>query len=988
MLDTSVYERLQFKYPFRHYQKLILEKVKNSKGDDKYHIVAPPGSGKTIVGIELIRRLKAPAVIFAPTTTIQAQWKEKISMFIPDDSGLHIDDFVSTVATDIKLINIYTYQLISTSNEGLEYVKNIARQDWVQDLIISGTCAHETEAMHRIQTMRQNNKKAYNKELSRYYKKVKRDILKDPTADRTQFLHENAKQLIQRLVNAGIKTVVMDEVHHLLDYWAIVLSQLLSSIEGEKVIGLTATPPESASNNELNNYLSIVGAIDFEVPTPAVVKEGNLAPYQDLVYFCCPTDREKRFLNSLQSQFNELLKQYQNDETFNNWLIDSVLKRLDKDGKKIAWTYYFNKHPTFSLAALRYFKQVLKVKLPGDIIDIEESDNPITLEDWVELLSTYALTRLKLSPDKKDQTRFYNIKQVLKSFGFALTERGLIKRRAPSDIVLSLSESKHNAVIKILDTEIKSMGNDIRAVVITDFEKESAVVSHKLQGILDPDAGSAVSVFHKIVNSPKTTELEPILVTGTTVLSDADYIDDILTSMEKWREENRLSFTLLTEKTSNPRVVKITGKGKDWKSSTYVRMVTALFEKGVTRCLVGTRGLLGEGWDSIRLNTLIDLTTATTSTTVNQIRGRSIRLDPELTHKVANNWDVVCVDPKFSKGSKDFERYQRKHRYLYGITPSGAIVKGLAHSNEQLFMQFVNHGFSSIDFFLINQQMLAKAKDRKKIYELWRVGDKYQNVAYSSLKLNPTTINFKTVFTLKNSLKAIFNRILFTVITTTLWFMYITGGFDPITLMYSPVTIVLVTLLLIVILVRTWKDLIKYVHLAFIEVPIDSFLLDISYALLLALRDSDLISKNVHEDNVVVSQAPNGYIDVTLDRVTKEDSQTFTQAFNELMAPVLNQRYLISRSEDSIPLGFYKPIWWVLRKLFRLVRQEKVAYHPVPNILAANRKRANIFAKYWQKYVGGGKLIYTRSTKGRKILLKLRDYNHRKIERFMFTMWK
>ncbi|NTV24469.1 MAG: DEAD/DEAH box helicase family protein, partial [Nanoarchaeota archaeon] len=95
-----MYEDLCFRGEFRKYQRLILSVVENEikKSESKFHIVAPPGSGKTIVGIELIRKLGVPAVVFAPTTTIQLQWKEKFSMFM--DTG-KADSLVSLSPKEI-----------------------------------------------------------------------------------------------------------------------------------------------------------------------------------------------------------------------------------------------------------------------------------------------------------------------------------------------------------------------------------------------------------------------------------------------------------------------------------------------------------------------------------------------------------------------------------------------------------------------------------------------------------------------------------------------------------------------------------------------------------------------------------------------------------------------------------------------------------------------------------------------------------------------
>ncbi len=41
----------------------------------------------------------------------------------------------------------------------------------------------------------------------------------------------------------------------------------------------------------------------------------------------------------------------------------------------------------------------------------------------------------------------------------------------------------------------------------------------------------------------------------------------------------------------------IRGRGNQWKPRYYTEMITELFQEGVTKCIVGTRGLLGEGWD-------------------------------------------------------------------------------------------------------------------------------------------------------------------------------------------------------------------------------------------------------------------------------------------------------------------------------------------------------------------------------------------------------
>ena len=52
------------------------------------------------------------------------------------------------------------------------------------------------------------------------------------------------------------------------------------------VIGLTATPPDRSGRapEDILRYDEFFGPVDFEVPVPAVVKDGYLAPYQDLAW--------------------------------------------------------------------------------------------------------------------------------------------------------------------------------------------------------------------------------------------------------------------------------------------------------------------------------------------------------------------------------------------------------------------------------------------------------------------------------------------------------------------------------------------------------------------------------------------------------------------------------------------------------------------------------------------------------------------------------
>ena len=77
---------LKFRGQWRSYQKRILDELEFHLRDEKLHIVAAPGAGKTTLGIEVLARLKQPSLILCPTNTIKNQWKERIcSSFLEPD---------------------------------------------------------------------------------------------------------------------------------------------------------------------------------------------------------------------------------------------------------------------------------------------------------------------------------------------------------------------------------------------------------------------------------------------------------------------------------------------------------------------------------------------------------------------------------------------------------------------------------------------------------------------------------------------------------------------------------------------------------------------------------------------------------------------------------------------------------------------------------------------------------------------------------------
>ncbi len=1025
-----MFDALNFRYPFRKYQRMILAQVESGQGDHKYHIVAPPGAGKTIVGLELIRRFGQPAVIFAPTTTIQEQWRDKLRLFLPDGAA-DLDALVSLDPRRLASINVFTYQLISTPGESQAWVRELAQSRWCEDLLEGGKFEDRAAAEARLETLRQNNPHSYRRELARRYQRIKRELLRNPAADVRPFLHANARALMDDLVAYGVRTIVLDECHHLLDYWAIVLRYLVAGTPTPKIIGLTATLPSPEDDREYENYHTLVGEVDFEVPTPAVVKEGDLAPYRDLVYFVEPSARELDYLKHIQEAFEEAIGSLTQSKDFGQWVIHTIVAGPFEQEDPYPWEEFLRRKPLLAVAGLRFLQRV-GYPLPGEMLLPAEAEGELQLADWAVLLERYALDVLAVSPDPEDHRMLKRLRKMLLQFGFTLTERGMRQSRSAGDLVLTFSEAKDRATAEILAAESQALGEQLRAVVVTDFERMSSGVK-RLRGVLDPDAGSAVRVFGYLAAQPDLRALNPVLATGRTLLVDALAGPELVGRFNATLAAEGLRATCRTTPGALPHILEVEGEGPDWNSRTYVRLVTRAFEAGLTRCLVGTRGIFGEGWDSLALNTLIDLTSVTTSTSVQQLRGRSIRLDPRWPRKAAHNWDVICVAKQFERGDVDLRRFVTRHSRYWGVTPfsraeqvlqdasamldvlqsgawpsaspenpraypdplggqlHGAIVKGVAHVDPHLAYDLAVKPLKQIQFSHYTAQMLKQIPRRERVCELWKIGEEYSNFVYSATRLDARDLKFRTVFTVQKTLKRMLREFLATMGAGLLLTFYLMGQFTCLSF-DAPEMCWMVGVVLLLGLAFTFalnvRSAYRLGRRMLVEQPPDGILLDVGRAVLAALKESRLVSANLQPDYVRVLEQPDNSYDVLLDYASPEDAATFIKTYRQVFEPVRDQRYLILRDDTRLPNVFLRPLWTALRGWFHNQALYKPAYHPVPKILAARKERAEAFERAWIQHVGGGELIYTRSDEGRRILLQARAQRRPKVKGLAFELWR
>lgn len=872
----------------RPYQQECLERFLELRADQRrrFHFVAPPGSGKTVLGLALLLAAGEKACVFSPNAAIQVQWAERFR------------DCTAEVGSDIDLEP-------ASFGVGPE----------ARDPFLSLTYQSLTQ--------------------------------KERGQDR---LHPNAERLGERLLEEGYRVFVFDECHHLTGHWGRVFGDLLARCPEALVVGLTATPPVDRSNRELRTYLDLVGDIVHQIPLPAVVREGNLAPYQDLVYFTRPGAGEQDVLlqvgKGLEALSDELEEVEPPLRTPALW-VEQVLEDCTPGGRITPMDEWLRRDPDQVIAYVRYLGE-RGLAVPASVLWLDEMDDVFQVEDLVRVLQDYLAEYLE--PESGGEHPLCRrIPEVLRSLGYRLVNRQFQAANVGAVRRLGFSPSKLDGLREILLAEAAAMGEDLRALVLTDYELGEA----------GKEGFTALDVIHLMTSDPELDALDPILVTGRSLLVDDDLTEVFLEHARRFLAERDLEAVLEVEPEQGWS--RIRGRGRDWGTRAYVSLVTELLEEGHTRCLVGTRALLGEGWDSLALNTLVDLTVVASFVSVNQIRGRSIRKDPRDPVKCANNWDVVAVVPGLGYGLSDLRRLERKHEQFYGVSRDGVVEKGLGHLHPWLGKGHHRELLGRLDE--LNERMLSRSRERLEARDLWGIGEPYEGVDAACLELavGPERDAPRAVTTLP-ALRFV-DEVQLVVREhqerrpwlTTYWFLLL----PPLLYFLDQ-------------LYRRWAVR----RLLGAPPPEPDIREDVSrFAEVVreSLVEVELLDPRHGPECVEVSLREEGSLRVRLAGADQEATECFTEALWELMGPVQNHRYLVERRAPALDLEDLT---------FALLGEELgtrlVGVHPVPSLLGRNRERAQAFHRSWNRHVSPGELHYARSEEGKQLA---RDwFRHRGME--------
>ena len=138
--------------------------------------------------------------------------------------------------------------------------------------------------------------------------------------------------------------------------------------------------------------------------------------------------------------------------------------------------------------------------------------------------------------------------------------------------------------------------------------------------------------------------------------------------------------------------------------------------------------------------------------------------------------------------------------------------------------------------------------------------------------------------------------------------------------------------------------------------PVDGSLRQISLSLRDALCECDLLNGPPKRFPLRFREIEGGRHSIHLQNADFYEQSLFADALAELLGPIQNPRYLLTRAHPSAIRIF----------------QRHPDSHAVPAVLGAQKETAACLHRHWEKRIGPSELLYTRKPENRPLLLKAR----------------
>ena len=346
---------------WRPSQELAIAKILAAAetGASRLHLVAPPGAGKTWMGLYVALALGRPIVALANTRGIAEQWRAACVQNVVALEGRFSGAIADRVVTELPGTQDRLPLLLATTY-----------QAWTRQ---------RPDKLQRGASVRER-------------------------------LAPSVLGLHDRYAAAGA-LLILDECHHLLAWWAEVIEHQQQTFEELVTLGLTATPPHDAPAEQRRRYSAIVGPISAEIPLVAAVREQALAPFQDLALFVRPDQAEEAAIAGVDAAWSAWLASarpsWHGDESAIGaasstlWLpgLDAHVRArttVSPGRRRLAFSDFLSlceREPSFAMALGRWLL-AHDLEVPAEVYPLAEMSFAPSRQDVLALVDDYVVTVL------------------------------------------------------------------------------------------------------------------------------------------------------------------------------------------------------------------------------------------------------------------------------------------------------------------------------------------------------------------------------------------------------------------------------------------------------------------------------------------------------------------------------------------------------------------------------------------------------------------
>lgn len=606
----------------------------------------------------------------------RGKWRSYQQNFL-DDISVHIDD---------KKLNVVAAPGAGKTTLGLEILKRLNKPA----LILAPTITIKNQWKQRILEGFLSPESNTNW-VSTNIKNI--SVVTSTTYQAAHTLLKNpdyADLFIAELKNHGVKTLVLDEAHHLRTEWYHSLDYLCRKLDAQDftVVSLTATPPYDVSQSEWNNYHSLCGPVDAEISIPELVKNGDLCVHQDLIWFSDLSAEEKKCVFDYEKNRHDFFEYIKNEADFSYSIKTSAFVADYENNIELIYD-----DTDFTISVISYLLYLddlsIEAKILTEFLAVPKESIPKFDYSVAEILLNGFWGKYK-----KHFKNVPLIKGKLKEYGLLKSSTSVdLKGEVDLKKLYARSVNKLDAVLDITLLENKLLGQNLREVVLLDYIGGKNLL-----------ALNVLSVFDKLINSVSQSVKCGIL-TGSVVVIPQSAEEILYKLVEKYKIDKKNVLTSAFD-ANHIRV-------ETYGSVSIVPVITKLFSLGEINILVGTQSLLGEGWDAPCINSLIIASTVGSFMLSNQIRGRALRIDRNCPKKAANIWHLVSLSQ--GDASTDLDIVEKRFNTFEGISfVDDKIQNGifrLGYDSEKI---------DSADCKSLNDYSSKKAEERAFLFDKWK----------------------------------------------------------------------------------------------------------------------------------------------------------------------------------------------------------------------------------------------------------------------------